>query len=63
MPRRRNPKPEDEEDLTGLVCQRCGCADLRVVYVRHLPNDRVLRRRDCRHCGKPKITIEQEGAP
>jgi len=65
------PAPESADDAPepprGLVCPRCGCADLR------LPDGRapwmvqktekilggVRRRRVCRHCGKVIYTRER----
>lgn len=41
----------------GLTCPRCGCADLRVRNTRH-SQSRIVRYRECRHCGKYLTTYE-----
>ena len=41
----------------GLVCSRCGCADLRVLNTRHMMG-RVVRYRVCRNCGRRATTYE-----
>lgn len=43
----------------GLVCHNCGCRDFRVARVKPKQN-RIQRKRICRHCGTPKVTFEQE---
>ena len=43
----------------GLVCEHCGCRHFRVVYTRPHRAGGVLRRRECRHCGRRLTTIEQ----
>ena len=48
----------DKPRPPGLVCPRCGCADLRVVNTKQRAN-RVSRRRECRHCGKRITTSEK----
>jgi len=41
----------------GVVCSRCGCADLRVRNTRYSMG-RIVRYRECRHCGKRVTTYE-----
>jgi len=41
----------------GLTCPRCGCADLRVLNTRS-SHGRIVRYRQCRHCGKRVTTYE-----
>lgn len=41
----------------GVVCSRCGCADLRVRNTRY-SRGRIVRYRECRHCGKRITTYE-----
>ena len=41
----------------GVVCSRCGCADLRVRNTRYSMG-RIIRYRECRHCGKRLTTYE-----
>ena len=45
-------------ETTGLVCPRCGCGHFRVIYTRPRRNGTVLRRRECRHCGRRMLTVE-----
>ena len=42
----------------GIECPRCGCRHLYVVYTRH-HNKKILRVRECRHCGRRIKTYEQ----
>ncbi len=53
-PRKTWP-PKDRP--VGLVCPRCGCADLRVETTRCTPG-RIVRYRLCRHCGRRVTTYE-----
>ena len=41
----------------GLVCPKCGCADLRVLNTRYVMG-RIVRYRLCRHCGRRVTTYE-----
>ena len=41
----------------GLVCSACGCKQFRVVYLKRL-HGALLRRRECRRCGKRITTRE-----
>jgi transcriptional regulator NrdR family protein len=50
---------QPDEDR-GLVCPRCGCRHFYVVYTRPRPRGEILRRRECRHCGRRIITIESQ---
>lgn len=44
----------------GLACGRCGCQHLEVVYTRRWTPGKIVRRRECRNCGKRLTTIEEE---
>lgn len=44
----------------GLVCPKCGCGDLRVLYTRYRPN-RIVRVRKCQTCRHRAITHETIG--
>lgn len=46
----------------GLECRKCGCAHFRVLYTRRACGGRVLRRRECRHCGRRVTTYEMQYA-
>jgi len=47
--------PKDR--AVGIVCPRCGCADLRVLNTRHAMG-RIIRYRLCRHCERRVVTYE-----
>lgn len=47
------------EEQRGLVCPACGCQHFRVVYTRCAWGGRIVRRRECRHCGKRIMTSER----
>jgi len=53
-------RTKTKEDY-GLVCRSCGCRHFRVVYTRPARGNRVLRRRECRHCGRRMTTWESVG--
>ena len=42
----------------GLRCRDCGRQDFRVIYTRPTRGGRLLRRRECRHCGARFTTCE-----
>ncbi|MBN2377050.1 MAG: hypothetical protein JXD22_11655 [Sedimentisphaerales bacterium] len=43
----------------GLVCRGCGCRQFTVVYTRESWGNTVIRRRECRNCGKRILTKEK----
>lgn len=43
----------------GLKCRHCGCKRFRVVYTRPAWSGKIMRRRECRHCGKRMTTWEK----
>jgi len=43
----------------GMECRHCGCAHFRVLYTRRALGGRLLRRRECRNCGRRVTTYEQ----
>lgn len=46
-----------QSDL-GVKCPECNCADMRVYRtIRH--QDRIVRVRVCRHCGRRVVTYER----
>jgi len=45
-------------ETPGLVCTECGCRHFWVIYTRTAPDGRVIRRRECRHCGRRITTVE-----
>ena len=48
-------------DRRGLACRACGCRHFRVIYTRPAWGGRIVRRRECRHCGKRMTTWESGG--
>jgi len=66
--RAKTRKPEDLSTTTpaaqtgkrGLECPRCGCGHFRVLYTRRAWGGPILRRRECRHCGRRMTTYERE---
>ena len=55
----RTQSIEKQEEKRGLQCPRCGCRHFHVVYTRPASGGRVMRRRECRHCGRRITTYEQ----
>ena len=53
------PSPANDRADSGVVCRHCGCRHLPVYYTRH-QNGRILRLRECRHCGRRLVTREAE---
>jgi len=49
------PPPSDD----GLRCPDCNCGHLYVIYTRRR-RDKIIRQRECRHCGRRINTIERE---
>lgn len=58
-----NMRPEtnrsDVKEQRGIICPKCGCQDFRVVYTRPGWGSRIIRRRECRNCGKRLTTYER----
>ncbi len=59
-PKTACPEP-NRRDARGLECRHCGCRHFRVVYTRPTWGDRIMRRRECRHCSKRMTTWEKAG--
>lgn len=51
---------EEQNERRGIECRVCGCRHFVVVYTRPLSGGRIMRRRECRHCGTRTTTFEQE---
>ena len=49
------------QDKRGLESRYCGCKHFRVIYTRPTYDGRIMRRRECRHCGKRITTWEKPG--
>jgi transcriptional regulator NrdR family protein len=54
-------KPDSDTRSRGLECPRCGCRHLYVLYTRQRLK-KILRVRECRHCGRRIKTYEQPAA-
>ena len=50
---------EKPEQQRGLRCPKCGCGHFRVIYTRRAWGGKVVRNRECRHCGRRVITYER----
>ena len=53
------PLDINDPDEPGLECQGCGCRHFNVLHTRRRPNGVILRRRECRHCGRRITTVEK----
>jgi hypothetical protein len=42
----------------GISCPACGCQHFFVIYTRRAPGGKLIRRRECRHCGRRITTYE-----
>jgi len=60
-PMRTQFSEKGNRDDRGLCCRYCGCRHFRVVYTRPTWRGRIMRRRECRHCGKRMTTWEGAG--
>lgn len=65
-PRKKAPgprpavRPRPEPEPPGIECPACGCRHFFVVYVRPR-RSMIVRRRECRHCGRRITTRERAG--
>lgn len=55
----KNEAGDEGEEPRGIQCPDCGCRHLPVLYTRPAYGGRVMRRRECRHCGRRMTTYEQ----
>jgi hypothetical protein len=51
--------PSPRENSRGLACRHCGCRYFGVIYTRRGWGGKLIRRRECRHCGKRMTTWER----
>ena len=54
-----NSLPMLQGGKRGLECPRCGCRHFHVLYTRAAIGGRILRRRECRYCGRRMTTYEK----
>ena len=59
MPRVKQSEEVVAGQKVGLICRTCGCQHFRVVYLKRLLGGVLMRRRECRHCGKRITTREK----
>jgi transcriptional regulator NrdR family protein len=46
------------EPVKGISCPKCGCRHFNVLETRPTNNNRLRRRKECRHCGYRVTTHE-----
>jgi hypothetical protein len=49
---------EAREEPVGIVCRTCGCRHFFVIDSRPARGGKIVRRRECRHCGTRITTRE-----
>jgi transcriptional regulator NrdR family protein len=56
-----DPTPKDvkADDEVGIRCRQCGCGHFFTLETRKMIGQRIMRRRECRHCGKRITTYER----
>jgi transcriptional regulator NrdR family protein len=54
-----NVEPQAPEQSRGIECRACGCRHFTIIYTRATWGGRIIRRRECRHCGKRLTTSEK----
>ena len=54
-----NHLQQPNDDHRGLECRACGCKHFRVIYTRAHRGGQLVRRRECRHCGRRMTTWER----
>ena len=52
-------KAAERDGQRGIACPGCGCRHFRVLYTRRALGGRLMRRRECRYCGRRVTTYEQ----
>lgn len=53
--------PDYGNTSRGIECPSCGCRVFFVVYTRRTWGGRIMRRRECRNCGRRITTYEKRG--
>ena len=48
------------QSRVGIECRHCRCRHFYVIYTRRAAGGRLVRRRECRNCGRRMTTVEQE---
>lgn len=52
----KQAKPPRSE--LGICCPQCGCRHFDTTHTEPLRDDRIRRRKTCRHCGRRIVTYE-----
>ncbi len=52
------PAPQAPANPVGIVCRGCGCRHFHLVEIRPALAGRIMKRRECRHCGRRLTTYE-----
>ena len=47
------------DEVRGIRCRSCGCGHFKVIYTRPRRDGTVMRRKECRHCGRRLVTWEK----
>lgn len=50
--------PYPPQEPCGIECPKCGCRHFRVLYTRPIPKSKIMRKRECRDCGRRVVTYE-----
>jgi len=59
MKRGKDAVQQAQVEPRGLRCPKCGCGHFRVIYTRPKLDGKVMRRRECQHCGRRVTTTER----
>ena len=54
------PQPATKLEERGLRCPACGGGHFHVLYTRRAWGNRIIRRRECRYCGRRMTTTERQ---
>ena len=52
-------KTDKPQPKCGLKCRGCGCGHFHLLYTRRTRGGRLIRRRQCRHCGRMVTAYEK----
>lgn len=52
-------KAKPKEEPRGLQCRDCGCQHFYTLETRKQAGGRIMRRRECRYCGRRVTTYEK----
>jgi transcriptional regulator NrdR family protein len=53
-------KTPPDSNSRGIRCPHCGCGHFYTTHTEPLPDRRIRRRKQCRHCGRRIVTFEAE---